>query len=83
MKLQDTIEYTIASHYLSALINDDYSGLNNEETVELNEFIRREYPAGAKATSWTIGDDESESFARCSVSGFMANCSTVVLIIYA
>jgi len=83
MKIIDTNEYKIAGHYLSALINDDYSGLSTEEEIELIEFTRREYPAGAKDTSWTMPDnEESASFERCDVCKSLADCYTVHLLIY-
>ena len=39
MKIIDQINWIIPSHYASAIINNDYSGLTDEEEIEINNFL--------------------------------------------
>lgn len=68
--LHDT--HKIAGHYLSYLINNDYSGLSGAEIDEVIAYAKTLPP---RATLDVV-DDESE-FARCRVSDQMASCYTV------
>jgi hypothetical protein len=43
MILNDHYTLTLASHYASALINDDYSGLDDNEAADLDAFMRELY----------------------------------------
>jgi hypothetical protein len=43
MILDDHYTLTLASHYASALINDDYSGLDDSEADDLDAFMRELY----------------------------------------
>ena len=74
--------YTIADHYLSALINADYSGLSDDEEIELNDFIKsmpKHFHGKAKMyPSFDIQDEEG-SFDIDEVSGLHANCYTVIV----
>lgn len=36
--------YRIPAHYICALVNDDWSGLSEEDEKELNEWLQRENP---------------------------------------
>jgi hypothetical protein len=35
----DYYDFAIAGHFLPALINDDYSGLDNNEVIQLDQWI--------------------------------------------
>jgi hypothetical protein len=35
----DYCDFNISGHFLSALINDDYSGLTDEEAMQLDQFV--------------------------------------------
>lgn len=37
--MNDYYTFNIASHYASAIVNGDYSGLDDAEEKELNEFL--------------------------------------------
>jgi len=39
MKINDYFEFSIAGHFLPALINDDYSGLDDIEAMQVNQFV--------------------------------------------
>lgn len=71
----DYCEYRVGTHYLSALINDDWSGLEWDETEALECFISRvkdQWGVG----HWSVSDD-GEEFAMCHVSDLMATVETV------
>lgn len=72
----DYCEYRIGAHFLSALINNDYTGLDDKEEDTLRFFIRqvqKQWGIG----HWSVSDD-GEEFAMCMVSGLMATVETVV-----
>ena len=41
MKIKEKIEWKIPAYYASAIINNDYSGLSEQEEKELNDFIKK------------------------------------------
>ena len=66
-------EYTISSHYLSSLINDDCSGLEDEEAVEFDAWVK--LMQDGRMGHW---DCDSESYiAMCAVTGLLSDCTTV------
>ena len=73
-RLNDYYEETIAGHYLSALINADYSGLSDDEAAELDAYMLT-YNALPDLTVDCI--DDEPSFAVDAVSGLHADCYTV------
>jgi hypothetical protein len=60
----DHYEYNISGHWLSALINDDYTGLTAHEEKQLNQFITELPVLG----HWNI-DDDSANYSIDEVSG--------------
>lgn len=70
-------EHRIASHYLPAIINDDWTGLEDFEAKELAAWLIANVPAGAMLTD---DGEQSESFTRCEISGPFA--STVTLQVW-
>ena len=76
----DWYEYTIAGHYLPALINGDDSGLEERECEILQTFINN-LPEQAKAGHWAYDNDENgEDFTICDVCGLYAGCYNVRLM---
>lgn len=71
----ETIAYTIGSHFLSALINGDETGLSDEEIAELAEFLETLPPNG----HWDCSDTETH-FARCEITGMRGDCSDVLYL---
>jgi len=70
----ETYIFNIASHYACAIVNDDYTGLDDAEERDLNGFLdhlQREY-----GTSYLeLRDYETEGdYNRCDVSNLMGNC---------
>lgn len=76
----DWYEYTIAGHYLPALINGDESGLEERECKMLQTFTDN-LPEQAKAGHWAYdNDDNGEDFTTCDVCGLYAGCYNVRLM---
>ena len=69
----DNMDYIIATHYLSAIINDDYSGLDDDEESDLRAFLAANEQRGGH---WDCGD-ESPEFLTDEVSGLKADCVLV------
>ncbi len=71
-----TVTYNISDHYLSALINNDFSGLEEDDVKILNEFIDRglaEYPM-----FYTLYPNDTETnFSRCDICNLYSNCIEV------
>lgn len=76
----DWYEYTIAGHYLPALVNGDDSGLEPSELEMLQTFIDN-LPEQAKAGHWAYdNEDEGNDFTICDVCGLYAGCYNVRLM---
>ena len=66
----DYYEYTLADHWMSAIINDDYSGLGDEEEHQLKEWLNSNE---MHRSHWDIDGDES-FYAVDEITGLYANC---------
>lgn len=76
--LNDYYEYTIAKHYVSAIINDDYTGLSDEEENDLARFLSQ--ANNLPNATWQIEpDQDSENLAICEISELLADCYEVRL----
>jgi len=69
----DFYEYTIGEHFAPALINDDYTSLNDDEHALLDAWLDGN---AMRASHWTT-EGESSDFARCEITGLMSDCATV------
>jgi hypothetical protein len=74
MKFNQT-SYTVGSYFLSAMINGDYSGLNDQETRDLNDWLQRNNCYGAGHWSTT---DETDEYGRCDITGLRGSVETVI-----
>lgn len=64
----DCYEYVIGEHFLSALINDDYSGLSDDDEKALDIWLESlDLPQG----HWDIVED-SHNFSGCDITGLGA-----------
>lgn len=71
----DYVEYTIAAHFLSAIINQDRTGLDDDEEQALNEFLSSLFSADG---CWEIADNDFEThFARCDILDMHVDCVNV------
>jgi hypothetical protein len=69
----DTYEYTVAEHWLPAIINGDYTGLTDGEEIELNNWLDANQEAGAH---WDT--DGYISFDKDEIGGLMADCVSLI-----
>jgi len=78
-ELYDT--YDIAGTYLPALINEDWSGLDEDETCRLRRFVdgveARAARDGLTHLTWNTECDCDPYYATDAVSGLKADCSEV------
>lgn len=74
----DYYDYRIAEHWLSALFNADYSGLEDSEIKQFDAFMEG---LPDNRISWSIGDDEEPHFTIDEISGLHANCYDAKLIV--
>ena len=76
--MNDYYTFNIASHYASAIVNGDYSGLDDAEERQLNEFLENlNNYLGEKNTAMDLMIDDYEQegyFAIDEVGGLYANC---------
>ena len=72
----DTYSYKISASYLSAIINGDFSDLDDHE-VELvsdfESFISTEHGIG----HWSCETDYSDDFAQCDICFKFSNCVSI------
>jgi hypothetical protein len=73
-----TYEYTLGQHWLSALINSDFSGLEDSEIKALDLFTESLPQHPPAYGIWDV-IDESPDFARCEISGLHDSCCKVNL----
>lgn len=59
----DYYSFPIAEHFAPAMINGDYTGLNDKEEKQLDEFLK-----GFGLGHWSIGNDD-EDYRTCDVCG--------------
>lgn len=65
----ETYRYTIASHFVPALINGDVTGLDANDEHKLDVFVAN---LPGWQGHWEIRDDAG--FARCEVTDLHAEC---------
>jgi len=76
--LNDYYTLTLAAHYLPALFNADYSGLDDREAADLDAFMRDYWKLPDATLDFTdvrYGRQETQ-FAVDEVSGLHADCYT-------
>jgi hypothetical protein len=78
-----TYTYKIAKHFVSALINDDESGLTDDEGTQLWEW-EQNLPKHFNIKTplvrvFDVATDEDTDFDQCEVSGLLADCTTLTV----
>jgi len=78
-----SFEYKIAKQFVSALINDDESGLTDDEGTQLWEWeqnLPNHYHLKAPMHKvFDVSPDEGEDFTFCEVCGLYADCATLTV----
>lgn len=86
MKQWDYFEYRIAEHYLPAMINADFSGMNDAEYKQHLAFEQQARETaivgGFTVGHWSPVDDSGEDWGPCDISGHFAMRCTVRLMVY-
>jgi len=74
-KKWDYYEFTLGSWWASAIINGDYSGLTDDESARLDEFMRDRIPTGLRG-HWDGFDEETDyrGFTRDEITGLAGDC---------
>lgn len=80
----DSYTFYVASHFLPALINGDWSGMNTDDEYALNQFNKdvQHLMDRQNVLTWhwsTDADDEGDNFRHCEVTGLKAMCSKLTL----
>jgi len=74
--------FTMATHFVGAIINGDDSGLTDEDCAQLRAFeqdLPTHYHYKAKKVGiWDV-IDHGDNFARCEVCDLHADCATLTL----
>lgn len=74
--LKEVDKFTVCDHMLPALIDGDYSGLEDDEERSLRRFEKSLIRQHGGSLNYVVGDAEPE-FAHCDVTGLMGNVVTV------
>lgn len=69
----DHADFVIGSHFLSALINDDYTGLSDSEEAALFAWLDAN---GKPDSHWDVLD-YGDNFAVCEINNIHSDCATV------
>lgn len=88
MSMQFTsITHNISESFLCAIVNDDFSGLTDEEVSQLRDWFMSstESYRDADDNEWvhthtTVDTANSPSFAHCDVCGLYANTYPVLVM---
>ena len=77
--LNDYYDFNISGHFLPAIINGDYSGLNDFEVNLLDDFLNK-YSKLDNAT-WDVDSIESQDsrFIDCDITELFSDCYNVKL----
>jgi hypothetical protein len=71
--MEDYYIFFVAECYLSAIINDDYSGIEDDaERMKVSDFIVECHRLGRG--HFSVDLEYSENFRRCYISGLFADC---------
>ncbi len=71
----DHYEYYISEHLAPAIINDDFTGLDDQEENQLRDFLESQEMRGSH---WDIEDD-GENYRICEVSRLLNRCAVMRL----
>jgi hypothetical protein len=72
----ETYDFWISGHFLSAIINDDCSGLEENDKKLLDKFIEyAEKVTDRRSGHWSVDTDECDrEWQKCEISNLVDNC---------
>jgi hypothetical protein len=74
-----TTNYDVADHFLAYFMNDDKTGMTDEDEAAVVAFERAE-TKGIVRFHWSYETDESGAFGTCEITGLGANLATLTLV---
>lgn len=74
MKEPDITEYRVCQHYLPAIINGDYSGMEEDDIEKLDKFLE---DFDLQEGHFDCDSDEEASFERCEICKLMGDVITL------
>jgi len=80
--IDDCITYTVPIFYLPAIINDDYSGLSDDEEKELDEFLNGIYQDFGRG-HWAYNNCENYFTYTNDINNLGNDCVDIQYIQYA
>lgn len=73
------IDYTVSSMFIPAIINDDFTGLDEGDILELTTFLDSNTPSTPHA--WVVkAIDNDPELDRCEISNLYCECETLTLL---
>lgn len=76
-------EFKVAKHFISALINNDESGLTDDEAAQLWEWeqnLPKHFHFKAPMHKvFDVSPDTGQNFIRCEVCELFADCATLTV----
>lgn len=80
--MKDLYEYTILSNFLPAIINDDWTGLDDNEEKQLRDWITARHEGMARNNYSFIGYEyvTCTNFARCEITGLLGEVSDLLIV---
>ena len=75
--LNDHYSYKIAGQYLTAIINDDYTGLTDTESSQIARFLSE--ANNLPDATWHVDDGQDPHYAICEICDLFADCYEVKL----
>ena len=72
-------KYTVSGHLASAIVNGDYSGLDDSEAKQLDEFLaglpnHYHYKSKQHKIFEPVNYDSEGNFALCEITGLYSEC---------
>ena len=83
-------KHTLANHFLPAIVNDDYTGLDDGDHEQLDRFLAEIRSEVATLCDELAPDmyfydiifgDVQDDFRRCDVTGLQALCSPATVMV--
>jgi hypothetical protein len=82
--MKNTYKYTIGAQFATAIVNNDYSGLDDSEGNQLDQFISElpnhyHYKSKQHKNFDMVDYEQEPDFDRCEITGLMGDCLTFEL----
>lgn len=77
----EIISYSVATPFLAAIIDGDMTGLEEEDYLDLQLFLKEEETANGQG-HWTCDVNQAEgNFTVCEITGLHADCQQIDYVI--